>query len=73
MVLFTGFKIKNIHDVNTNKEIAITRFIKMITQGLKVQKPRKATRIPKSVIRKRLESKKKIATKKLNRKKPDVD
>ena len=56
-----------------NKEIAITRFLKMITEGLKVQKPRKATRIPRSVLRKRLESKKKIATKKMNRKKPDLE
>ena len=56
-----------------NKEISIARFLKLITSGLKVQKPRKATKIPKSVIRKRLESKKKIATKKLNRKKPDVN
>ncbi|MFK5880454.1 MAG: alternative ribosome rescue aminoacyl-tRNA hydrolase ArfB [Flavobacteriaceae bacterium] len=56
-----------------NKEIAIARFLKIITEGLKVQKPRKATRIPRSVIRKRLESKKKLAFKKANRKKPDLD
>lgn len=56
-----------------NKEIAIERFLKMITEGLKVQKPRKITKIPKAVIRKRLESKKKIATKKLSRKKPDME
>ena len=56
-----------------NKEIAIARFLKIITEGLKVQKPRKATKIPRSVIRKRLESKKKLAFKKANRKKPEVD
>ena len=56
-----------------NKEIAIARFLKIITEGLKVQKPRKATKIPRSVIRKRLESKKKQAFKKATRKKPDID
>lgn len=56
-----------------NKEIAITRFLKTITEGLIVKKPRKATKIPKSVIRKRLESKKKQAFKKAIRKKPDID
>lgn len=56
-----------------NKEIVISRFLKMIAEGLKVQKPRKATKIPRSVIRKRLESKKKQAFKKVSRKKPDVE
>lgn len=56
-----------------NKEIVISRFLKLIAEGLKVQKPRKATKIPKSVIRKRLESKKKQAFKKVSRKKPDVE
>ena len=56
-----------------NKEIAIARFLKIITEGLKVQKPRKATKIPRSVIRKRLESKKKLAFKKANRRKPDLE
>ena len=56
-----------------NKEISIARFLKLITSGLKVQKPRKATKIPKAVIRKRLESKKKQAFKKVSRKKPDID
>jgi len=56
-----------------NKEIVITRFLKLITAGLKVKKPRKATKIPKSVIRKRLESKKRQAYKKVNRKKPNLE
>ncbi|MDC9722552.1 MAG: alternative ribosome rescue aminoacyl-tRNA hydrolase ArfB [Urechidicola sp.] len=56
-----------------NKEIVITRFLKVITEGLRVQKPRRATKIPRSVIRKRLESKKKQAFKKATRKKPDVE
>lgn len=55
-----------------NKEIAIDRFLKTITEGLIVKRPRKETKIPRSVIRKRLESKKKQAFKKVNRKKPDL-
>ncbi len=56
-----------------NKAIVIARFLKIITEKLKVQKTRKATKIPRSVIRKRLESKKKLAFKKANRKKLDLD
>lgn len=56
-----------------NKEIAIQRFLELIKKGLTVQKPRKATKIPRSVIRKRLENKKKLGLKKTNRKKPDLD
>ncbi len=56
-----------------NKEIVIERFLQIITDGLKVQKPRKKTKIPKAVIRKRLDNKKKLGQKKVNRKKPDVD
>lgn len=55
-----------------NKEIVITRFLEIIKKGLFVQKPRKATRIPRSVIKKRLNSKKKISDKKASRKKPDL-
>ncbi len=56
-----------------NKEIVITRFLKIIIDGLSVQKPRKATKIPRTVIKKRLESKKKQAFKKVSRRKPDLD
>jgi len=56
-----------------NKEIVIVRFLKIITDGLTIQKPRKATKIPRSVIRKRLDSKKKLGLKKVSRRKPDLD
>ncbi len=54
-----------------NKEIAIDRFLKLIVDGLKVQKLRKVTKPSKSSILKRLEKKKKQAFKKVFRKKPE--
>ncbi|MDP3360195.1 MAG: alternative ribosome rescue aminoacyl-tRNA hydrolase ArfB [Lutibacter sp.] len=55
-----------------NKEIAIDRFLNIISSGLKVQKPRKETKPSKSSIAKRLEKKKKQAFKKVFRKKPEI-
>lgn len=54
-----------------NKEIVTKRFLQIITQGLVVPKIRKATKIPKSVIRKRLKDKKSNSEIKQNRRKPD--
>ena len=54
-----------------NKEIVIKRFLTIIEQGLYVPKIRKATKIPKSVIRKRLKDKKNLSETKKNRKKPE--
>ncbi len=54
-----------------NKEIAIKRFLELITNNLKVQKIRKKTKPSKVAIKKRLERKKKQAFKKLNRQKPN--
>ena len=54
-----------------NKAIVIKRFIEIITNGLKVPKIRKATKIPKSVIRKRIKDKKNISDIKKTRRKPD--
>jgi len=56
-----------------NKEIAIDRFLKIIADGLKVQKPRKATKPSKSSIHKRLEKKKKTAFKKALRNKTNFE
>ncbi|MFV5687780.1 alternative ribosome rescue aminoacyl-tRNA hydrolase ArfB [Flavobacterium sp. ZT3R25] len=56
-----------------NKEIVIKRFLEIIKNGLLVPKERKATKIPKSVIRKRIKDKKNISEVKKNRKKPDLD
>ncbi|WP_418264699.1 alternative ribosome rescue aminoacyl-tRNA hydrolase ArfB [Flavobacterium faecale] len=41
-----------------NKSIVIKRFLNLIEQGLVIPKPRKATKIPKSAIKKRLKDKK---------------
>lgn len=56
-----------------NKEIAIDRFLKLITNGLKVQKLRKATKPSKSSVHKRLEKKKKQAFKKAQRNKTNFE
>lgn len=56
-----------------NKELVIKRFLEIIKKGLIVPKKRKATKIPKAVIKKRLNNKRKQANKKATRKKPDID
>ena len=54
-----------------NKEIVTKRFLAIIDQGLHVPKIRKATKIPKSVIRKRIKDKKNLSEIKKNRKRPE--
>jgi ribosome-associated protein len=54
-----------------NKEIVTKRFLEIIKKGLHVPKERKPTKIPKSVIRKRIKDKKNISEVKRNRRKPD--
>ena len=56
-----------------NKELVINKFIELIVEGLKKKKKRIATKIPKAVIKKRLQNKSKQSKKKMNRKKPDID
>lgn len=56
-----------------NKENAIEKAIVILTKALFIQKKRKPTKVPKSVVRKRLESKSVISSKKENRKRPDLD
>jgi ribosome-associated protein len=56
-----------------NKEIITKRFLEIIKNGLIVPKERKATKIPKSVIRKRIKDKKNISEVKKNRRKPDLN
>jgi ribosome-associated protein len=56
-----------------NKEIVTKRLLEMLKKALIVPKTRKATKIPKSVIRKRIKDKKNISEIKNNRKKPDLD
>ncbi|PBJ13321.1 alternative ribosome rescue aminoacyl-tRNA hydrolase ArfB [Flavobacterium sp. ACN6] len=56
-----------------NKEIVIKRFLELIKKGLYVPKVRKATKIPKSVIKKRIKDKKNVSEIKQSRKKPNLD
>ncbi|TDE06438.1 alternative ribosome rescue aminoacyl-tRNA hydrolase ArfB [Flavobacterium hiemivividum] len=56
-----------------NKDIVIKRFLDVIKKGLEVPKIRKATKIPKSAIRKRIKNKKNISQIKQNRQKPKLD
>ncbi|MEO8237692.1 MAG: alternative ribosome rescue aminoacyl-tRNA hydrolase ArfB [Flavobacterium sp.] len=56
-----------------NKEIVVKRFLEVIKKGLFVPKVRKATKIPKSVIKKRIKDKKNISEIKQSRKKPNLD
>ena len=55
-----------------NKEIVIKRFLELIDKSLVIPKERKATKIPKSVIEKRLKDKSSTSEIKQNRKKPDL-
>ncbi|WP_338647148.1 alternative ribosome rescue aminoacyl-tRNA hydrolase ArfB [Flavobacterium sp. KS-LB2] len=54
-----------------NKEIVIKRFLELIKNALFIPKERKPTKIPKSVIRKRIKDKKSLSDVKKNRRKPD--
>jgi len=56
-----------------NKAIVTQRFLNLINEGLHIPKKRKPTKIPKSVIAKRLKNKTTQSIKKANRKKPDID
>jgi ribosome-associated protein len=55
-----------------NKEIVTKRFLEIIKKGLHVPKVRKPTKIPKSVIRKRIKDKKNVSEVKKNRRKPEL-
>ena len=54
-----------------NKAIVSKRFLDIITAGLHIPKIRKATKIPKSFIRKRIKDKKNVSEIKKSRRKPD--
>ena len=55
-----------------NKEIVTKRFFDLITKSLIVPKKRKATKIPQSVIEKRIKAKRNLSEIKQNRRKPDL-
>ncbi len=54
-----------------NKEIVTKRFLQIIQKALVVPKIRKATKVPKSVIKKRIKDKKNLSDLKKSRRKPD--
>lgn len=56
-----------------NKEIVTKKLFEVLEKNLIVPKIRKATKIPKSVIRKRIKDKKNISEVKKNRKKPNLE
>jgi ribosome-associated protein len=56
-----------------NKDIVTKRFFMVIEAALKVDKLRKPTRIPRSVIKKRIEGKRRLGDKKQSRRRPDLD
>lgn len=53
-----------------NKRILQQRFLDLISNGLIQEKPRKATRVPRAVVKKRLDNKKRQSQKKADRKPP---
>lgn len=56
-----------------NKAIVTQRFLNLIEEGLKEEKERLPTKIPRAVKRKRLANKRKNAEKKAQRKPPELD
>ncbi len=56
-----------------NKEIVIKHFFDLLKKGLFVPKERKATKIPKAAIRKRIKDKKNLGEIKKSRRKPNID
>lgn len=54
-----------------NKSIVIKRFLELIKNALIIPKERKPTKIPKSVIKRRIQSKRNLSELKKNRRKPD--
>ncbi|MDI5896697.1 alternative ribosome rescue aminoacyl-tRNA hydrolase ArfB [Flavobacterium sp. LB2P84] len=56
-----------------NKEIVTKRFLELIKNALLIPKERKPTKIPKSVIRKRIKDKKNVSEVKKNRKRPNLE
>ena len=55
-----------------NKEIVTKRFLELIKKALVIPKKRKPTRIPRSVIEKRIKAKKATGEIKQSRRKPDL-
>ncbi|MFT3793579.1 alternative ribosome rescue aminoacyl-tRNA hydrolase ArfB [Flavobacterium sp.] len=56
-----------------NKAIVTQRFLEMIQKALVIPKKRKATKVPRSVIEKRIKAKRNQSEIKQSRRKPDVN
>lgn len=56
-----------------NKERTILKAIAIFKSALHLQKPRKPTKTPKSVLRKRREDKRKVSARKKSRRSPQLD
>lgn len=56
-----------------NKDIVTKRFLEIMQKALVVPKPRKATKVPRSVIEKRIKAKRNTSEIKNTRKKPNLD
>jgi len=55
-----------------NKELVTKRFTRLLKKSIEIPKPRKPTRIPRSVIERRLKNKATNSVVKQNRKKPEI-
>lgn len=56
-----------------NKQRTIFKLLSILKAGLEVQKPRKATKIPRAIKEKRLANKAQLSQKKEERRKPNFD
>lgn len=56
-----------------NKAIVTKRFLDIVASGLVIPKIRKATKIPKAAVKKRIKDKKNISELKQSRRKPNLD
>ena len=56
-----------------NKEIVTKRFLELITKALIIPKKRKPTKIPRSIIEKRIKAKRNTSEIKNTRRKPNLD
>lgn len=54
-----------------NKELVLARFHELLLRSLRRPKPRKATKPSQAVVRKRLETKKRLGEKKASRRRPE--
>jgi ribosome-associated protein len=70
---YINFSSSNSRSQHQNKIIAIDRLIDLIRLSLAKKKSRKKTKPSKASIEKRLQQKKKITLKKINRKLPKID